>query len=618
MEPTRKNSSPDIGTFRRLIRLYKLALGAVALSAIVSQVLIQNFLDRQEGDAKVINISGRQRMLSQKLTKESLKLVSITDNVRRQEIIDTLKSTLTLWNSSHEKLQNIDRKSFLIKENSNQILQLFSRINPYFTSISNALGTTLAEIENNINISSDSVSSLIYPVLSSENEFLYWMDAITDQYEKEAARKVAKLRKLEYGLLIFTLLVLLAEFLFIFKPVAFDVKATMKKLLVAEDKAKKMAREADEMSNARERSVRELRALNYAMDQALLYARLTTDGRVIHLGAKFSNLFDLRTSYYDGRENPIHKWKRKDELFSKLIASKESEQRAIESVISENQRRGWQGEMKLTRIDQEIWLEMSLIPVFISKEKSELLLICMDITERKKAQFEIDRLNKETFEEKMNQQKVISGKIIENQENEQNRIAKDIHDGIGQMLTGLKFNLESINLDQPEKAASKIENLKELTTSIIKGVRTATFNLAPPELTDHGIVPALQKLTRELSRLTGKEIIFLNKSDFNLRLESLKEINIYRIVQEAINNAIKYAESSHIMVTLSHSEHLLSLVIDDNGKGFKVREISDANDGTTPGLGMSFMRERTQYIDGRIFINSIPGEGTRITLNIPI
>jgi signal transduction histidine kinase len=226
-------------------------------------------------------------------------------------------------------------------------------------------------------------------------------------------------------------------------------------------------------------------------------------------------------------------------------------------------------------------------------------------------------LTNASFEEKMSQQKIISSKIIENQEKEQNRIAKDVHDGIGQMLTGLKFNLESINTNDMEKTALKIEHLKELTTNIIKGVRTATFNLTPPELSDHGVVPAISKLTKELGKLTGKEILFFNKNDFNERLDSLVEINIYRITQEAINNAIKYAESSHILVSLSHSKNMLSIVIDDDGKGFEPSKIKKVKN-SDGGMGMTFMKERITYIEGRLFLNSELGKGTRVTLNIPI
>ncbi|WP_394776826.1 sensor histidine kinase [Flavobacterium sp.] len=230
---------------------------------------------------------------------------------------------------------------------------------------------------------------------------------------------------------------------------------------------------------------------------------------------------------------------------------------------------------------------------------------------------EVELLNIANSSEKINLQKIISSKIVENQENEQNRIAKDIHDGIGQMLTGLKFSLESINLDDKEKSAEKIEYLKQLSVDIIKGVRTAIFNLMSPQLNEHGIASSLAKLTRELSKLTGKEILFYNKTDFNQRLDSFIEINIYRITQEAVNNAIKYAESSHIIVQLSHSNTLLSVIIEDNGKGFDIKAV-DKKRHSESGMGLLFMKERIQYINGQIFINSILGDGTKITFNIPI
>jgi signal transduction histidine kinase len=181
----------------------------------------------------------------------------------------------------------------------------------------------------------------------------------------------------------------------------------------------------------------------------------------------------------------------------------------------------------------------------------------------------------------------------------------------------LKFSLESINLDDKEKSAQKIEYLKKLSLDIIKGVRTATFNLMPPELSDHGIMSALSKLAQELSKLTGKNIVFYNKSNFDKRLDSLVEINIYRLTQEAINNAIKYADSTHIIVQLSHSNNILGITIDDNGKGFDIKQVEKKRNSES-GMGLLFMKERIQYINGRVFINSIPDEGTRITFNIPI
>ena len=143
----------------------------------------------------------------------------------------------------------------------------------------------------------------------------------------------------------------------------------------------------------------------------------------------------------------------------------------------------------------------------------------------------------------------------------------------------------------------------------------ATFNLTPPELTDHGIASALQTLTSKLAKLTGKNILFENSSDFDIRLDSLTEINLYRISQEAVNNAIKYAESNYILVRINHSNDILSISIMDDGKGFDQKKSSGKQ---RKGMGLVFMEERIKYIDGRLFINSEKENGTKITINTPI
>lgn len=599
---TKNGNSLDQRTFDKLRRLYIIGFSTIALSVIVSQILIRTHLSDQESDSTVINIAGRQRMLSQKLTKDILSLSSSSSSEKKRLIKEEIKRTLNLWELSHHALQKGNDSLGLPKKNSTKIRAKFNVINPIFDTIVSASKSIIKQFESNVNAA---LEQDVDKVKANENQFLILMDDIVNQYDVEADEKVGWLRKLEFLLMALTLLILLGEFLFIFWPAAKSVKITLAELLFAEKRAKKMAFDADELSKSKEKSIKELRALSRAMDDTLLFARILPSGRVVHMGNKFSRLF---------------KYSKFDEtaLFWDALTVDENEKVSIENLIEKFKKTGWQGEFKATTKDNEaVWLEMAIIPYSPTDEKTELLIIASEITERKIAQLEIGRLTEKNFQDKMSQQKIISSKIIENQENEQNRIAKDVHDGIGQMLTGLKYNLESIDPKDVEKATLKIEHLKVLTTNIIKGVRTATFNLTPPELTDHGIVPAITKLTKELSRLTGKEIVMFNKTSFNQRLDSLSEINIYRITQEAINNAIKYAESTHILVSLSHSKDILSIVIDDNGKGFDPDKVKRVKTGDG-GMGLTFMRERIKYIDGRLFLNSEKGKGTRVTLNIPL
>ena len=599
------SSSLDQRTFKKLSRLYIIALSAIALSVIVSQILIRKHLNNQQTDSTVINVAGRQRMLSQKLTKEAILLTAVNDSTERIKIKNKFKTTLLLWESSHNSLQKGNYTLGLPNQNSDSVSTLFQQINPVFNNINLASKSIIQKIETTPTIAVKEFAGEIEIIKQNEGSFLTTMDQIVNKYDFEAEEKVNWLKNLELLLTALTLFILLAELLFVFWPTAKTVKNSISKLLKAEKKATKMAFEADELSAAKEKSIKELRALTRAMDETLLFARIKPNGTIVEIGNKISKLFG-----FNKNSTNIH--------FSEVISSNENEQLLVENLISNHKKIGWQGEVKATtKNDKDLWLEMAIIPFNAAGNSSELLIIASDITARKEAQLEIERLKEASFAEKMNQQKIISSKIIENQENEQNRIAKDVHDGIGQMLTGLKYNLESIDFNHLEKAKEKVEQLKIQAQNIIKGIRTATFNLAPPELTDHGVVPAITKLTQELTKLTGKNIVLYSKTNFSNRLDSLVEINIYRITQEAINNAIKYAESTHIIVTIAHTEKMLSIVIDDNGKGFDPNKVEKKKNGNG-GMGLTFMQERITYINGRIFLNSESNKGTKVTLNVPI
>lgn len=599
----KNKESIDKISFEKLRQLYLFALLTIAATVLLSQILIQYNLKKQLSDSGIINISGKQRMLSQKLTKEILILNFVSDTAQKKEEINRIIKTLTLWKNTHYNLENGNDSLGFPKEKSPELSKLYASIKPNFKTIVKAANIFLENVKKNSNQKEN--QKLVQQILENESVFLTKMNLIVGEYDKKALKKVTLQQKIEYAILGFTLLVLLLEFLFIFKPTNEKIEKLISKLLISEKKALKLAHNTEVLSEIKENSVKELKALNYAMENTLLYSRIAPNGTIIHIGEKFSKLLNY---------NPFIS----DKTFSQVLSPIEKEQNNIDQIIAEKNRSGWQGELNITgRNGESIWLDLSMIPVTIKKEESELLIICFDITERKKAEQEVERLNTENVTNKINQQKIISSKIVENQENEQNRIAKEIHDGIGQMLTGLKFSLESINLDDKDKSVQKIEYLKKLSLDIIKGVRTATFNLMPPELSDYGINSALGKLTQELSKLTGKNIQFYNKTNFDKRLDSLIEINIYRLTQEAINNAIKYADSTHIIVQLSHGPNLLSITIDDNGKGFDITEVEKKRNSES-GMGLVFMKERIQYINGRVFINSIPNEGSRITYNIPI
>ena len=592
----------DTTTFQRIRKWYLFALATIALSIIVAQILIQHHLNSQLDDSKVINVAGRQRAYSQKLTKEVLLLKEISDPEERNQIFAELGETLTVWKESHQALQQSDVAMGISKAENEEVQVLFQNINPHYNAMVGAVENIISDFKDSGKSNPD--QSYVDILLENERSFLKMMDTIVNKYDVLSKTHLQNLKFKEYLLLAISLLILVLEILFIFKPLSLQIRNTIKNLIVAQRKSDDSAKEIKKLFQEKEKSLQELQELNFVIDNAALFASTKQDGNVVFISKKFNELLGRNDQDIN---RPLYE----------ILTTDEGQQQYLAEVLKSNRKNIRTEEIRIKMAKGEsLWLDMSIIPMHQSSAQQSILILCSDITERKQNEQKVAQLTQANYEETMRQKQLQASQIVEGQEEERKRIAKDIHDGIGQMLTALKFNIESINLSNKEKTAEKIEYIKSLASDLIKGVRTATFNLTPPELSDHGIFPALHKMTHELSKLTGKNILFENKTDENIRFNSLAETNIYRVVQEAVNNAIKYAEANFILVTINYNDNILSVVIDDDGKGFDDSILGKVPKNTSEGgMGLFFMKERMNYINGRLFINSIPGKGTRVTIN---
>ncbi len=596
------NQKPlDTATFQRVQKWYVLALLAIAVTVIVAQILIQSHLNSQLNDSRIINVAGRQRAYSQKLVKEVLLFQSVSKDINvRNSYSSEIKQVLALWKEAHQSLQLENSSLGVSKKASTNITLLFNDITPHHTAMINAANKIL-QLKSSDSLANNKQLNIL---LENEKVFLKKMDAIVNTYDALSKEKLQSLKQKEYLLLAFSLLILLLEVLFIFRPLSFQIKKTISKLLESQKKSENDAKEIKHLFQEKEKSLEALKDLNFVIDNAALFASTRKNESIVFISKKFLELLkidtiDYRKSLSETLTNDLGQQQYLRELFTSKRASIRSEEIEI-----------------LSHAGEKLWLDMSIIPMHQSSLEQNMLILCSDITQRKKTQQKIEQLTKENYEESIKQKQLQASQIVEGQEEERKRIAKDIHDGIGQMLTALKFNIESINLEDKNKSAEKISYLKNLTSDLIRGVRTATFNLTPPELSDHGIFPALQKMTTELAKLTGENILFENKASKNIRFDSLAETNIYRVTQEAINNAIKYGKSNYILVTINYNNKILSVTITDDGVGFDPELVSKKpKNNSEGGMGLFFMKERISYINGRLFINSILGEGTRITIN---
>ncbi len=597
--------SLDQATFQKLSRLYIVALSFIACALIISQVLVQDHLDKQINDSRIVNVAGRQRMLSQKLTKNSL-LLNTAIPEDQSEIIDQLRSDLKLWQESHKALMGeVNEIGIISHTNTDTIGLMFHELKPTFDSLVSQISQLILNKQRR-EIESDTNQLIVQNILQNEQNFLAKMDEIVFRYDYEAKEKVYALKKTEYFLLALSLFILIFELIFVFRPAARHTKNIISDLMQSESRSNNMRDQLQILHDQKEESLKELKTLHFALDQAALFISASPDGQVNYISEKFCRLLGVVQSKVKG-------------LATDLINTSEIDKQHIESVFQESGNKIYQREVKIqTRQDHTIWLDMTILPVNRSGMQRSFLILCSDITIRKNIQHEIDQLKEQQFNEKINQQKNLSIQVLEAEEQERKRIAREIHDGIGQMLTALKFNIQSLAQKVNKEDKAQVEKLNSLVINLIKGVRIATFNLTPPELSDYGISSAISKMVIELQKLTGKNILFENRTGFDDRLESLVETNIYRVVQEALNNALKYANSGYILVTITHAD-ILSIVIDDDGIGFDKEKLK--NDVSQDGrncMGLTFMEERMNLINARLFISSEKGRGTRVTINLPL
>lgn len=235
-----------------------------------------------------------------------------------------------------------------------------------------------------------------------------------------------------------------------------------------------------------------------------------------------------------------------------------------------------------------------------------------DTTERKEAE--------EALQKSETQLRRLSTQLLEVQEKERKRIAGDLHDGIGQSLSAIKFRVETVvDLLQDETGPSTIDTLKSLVPMLqdaIEDVRKTVMNLRPSILDDLGILATISWFIRQFqavySRIRVEEEIDVQETEVR---EALKT-NIFRVLQEAANNVAKHSQADRVRVSLRKKGDVLELVIEDNGGGFDLQSVLTAADGET-GFGITSMKERTELSGGSFSIESKTGAGTTVRASWP-
>jgi signal transduction histidine kinase len=201
-------------------------------------------------------------------------------------------------------------------------------------------------------------------------------------------------------------------------------------------------------------------------------------------------------------------------------------------------------------------------------------------------------------------------RVVEAQELERRRLARELHDETGQALTSILLALRPLEaaLEKQENRAALAE-LRELVVATLQDVRRLAVELRPKVLDDFGLVPALERLTESFGEQTGIKVDFESRAGAE-RLPAEVETAIYRIVQESLTNVVKHAHAQRVSILVTRKDGGLTAVVEDDGRGFDTAEAGD-------GFGLEGMRERVALLDGRLEVES--GEaGTTLVAEVPL
>ena len=255
--------------------------------------------------------------------------------------------------------------------------------------------------------------------------------------------------------------------------------------------------------------------------------------------------------------------------------------------------------------------EVRAAPIAMESGLKEMhVIVARDVTERNK--------NRDRLIEAHRQLRIVRARISRLEEDARRNLAQELHDRVGQMLTALGINLSILRsklasgIEAP--VAQRFDDSLDQVAEIAKRVRDVMSELRPSVLDDYGLLPALLDYAGHFSQRTGIEVVFSGQDSLK-RLDSDVETGLFRIVQEALTNVAKHARAGKAIIGIENGEGL-RITVGDDGAGFDSAGGGDA--GGTAHWGISIMRERAAAIGGSLTVESEPGKGTRIMVELEV
>ncbi len=220
----------------------------------------------------------------------------------------------------------------------------------------------------------------------------------------------------------------------------------------------------------------------------------------------------------------------------------------------------------------------------------------------------------------LQQRQFLGIKIIEAQEEERKRVAREIHDGPAQSMSNIVIKAEICErlMDKDiDDARKELQNLKKVMRDSLQEVRKIIYNLRPMALDDLGLLPTLERYVISFKEENGIDVQLKSRA-INEEIKPVISLAVFRIVQEALNNVLKHAQAKRVSILLELVNKKLNIIIADNGVGFNTEDVKIIEPESTGGFGLFSMKERVALLEGEVAIVSQIGVGTKITIHIPL
>jgi PAS domain S-box-containing protein len=266
----------------------------------------------------------------------------------------------------------------------------------------------------------------------------------------------------------------------------------------------------------------------------------------------------------------------------------------------------WEMEYRYKRADGRYVIVNDRAFLIFNQEGKVVRIVgsLQDVTEKRK-------LEKQLLKQELDRQKSVAQAVVDAQEKERAEIGKELHDNVNQILSTAKLYLELARNDEKERLAL-INRSAENIYDAINEIRAISRSLVPPSIGDLGIVESIRDLMESVKATRKLHAEFYYSDGIEAIVNEKQQLMLFRIIQEQVNNVLKHAEATNLIIELMVEGSIVDLTISDNGKGF------DKTNKQKRGVGLANIASRTELFNGTVNLITAPGKGCTLNIHIPI